>query len=124
MSSKRFFIQFAVTMLAYALCVAFSTSQIASLPDGAAKIALAMLPVIPMLAMATVIIRRLNAMDEMGRKIQLEALAVAFVCTAVTTFSYGFLETVGFPRLSAFMVWPVMGSVWCVATIIGARRYL
>ena len=67
--------------------------------------------------------RRLNAMDEMGRKIQLDALAVAFVCTALTTFSYGFLETAGFPRLSAFMVWPIMGGVWCVATIIGTRRY-
>ena len=112
MSVKRFLVEFAVTMLAYMLCVVVSSAYMSSMPNGAARVALALLPVIPM-----------NAMDEMGRKIQLDALAVAFVCTALTTFSYGFLETAGFPRLSAFMVWPIMGGVWCVATIIGTRRY-
>ncbi len=123
MSPKRFLMEFAVVMVVYILCVAVSSSLVQSMPDGAAKIALALLPVIPMIAMAVSIIRRLNAMDEMGRKIQLDALAVAFVCTALTTFSYGFLETAGFPRLSAFMVWPIMGGIWCVATIVGTRRY-
>lgn len=123
MSPKRFLMEFAVVMVVYILCVVVSSSLVRSMPDGVAKIALALLPVIPMIAMAVSIVRRVNAMDEMGRKIQLDALAVAFVCTALTTFSYGFLETAGFPRLSAFMVWPIMGGVWCVATIIGTRRY-
>lgn len=123
MSPKRFPMEFAVILLVYVLCVVVSSVYMSSIPDGVAKIALALLPVIPMIAMTVSIIRRLNAMDEMGRKIKLEALAVAFVCTALTTFSYGFLETAGFPRMSAFMVWPIMGGVWCVATIIGSRRY-
>lgn len=123
MSSKRFLVEFIVILLVYIGCVVVSSSSVRSMPDGAGKIALALLPVIPMIAMAVSIIRRLNSMDELGRKIQLEALAVAFVCTALTTFSYGFLETAGLPRLSAFMVWPIMGGVWCVATIIGTRRY-
>lgn len=123
MSTKRFLVEFIVILLVYIGCVVVSSSSVRSMPDGAAKIALALLPVIPMIAMAVSIIRRLNSMDELGRKIQLEALAVAFVCTALTTFSYGFLETAGLPRLSAFMVWPIMGGVWCVATIIGTRRY-
>src|SRR5471030_3415392 len=123
MSPKRFLMEFAVVMVVYILCVVVSSSLVRSMPDGVAKIALALLQVIPMIAMAVSIVRRVNAMDEMGRKIQLDALAVAFVCTALTTFSYGFLETAGFPRLSAFMVWPIMGGVWCVATIVGTRRY-
>jgi hypothetical protein len=123
MSTKRFLVEFIATLLLYVACVVISSSSVRAMPDGAAKIALALLPVIPMIAMAVSIIRRLNSMDELGRKIQLEALAVAFVCTALTTFSYGFLETAGLPRLSAFMVWPLMGGVWCVATIIGTRRY-
>lgn len=123
MSPKRFLVEFIAIVLLYVACVVISSSFVRSMPDGAAKIALALLPVIPIIAMAVSIIRRLNSMDELGRKIQLEALAVAFVCTALTTFSYGFLETAGLPRLSAFMVWPIMGGVWCVATIIGTRRY-
>lgn len=123
MSTKRFLVEFIAIVLLYIACVVISSSSVRAMPDGTAKIALALLPVIPMIAMAVSIIRRLNSMDELGRKIQLEALAVAFVCTALTTFSYGFLETAGLPRLSAFMVWPIMGGVWCVATIIGTRRY-
>lgn len=123
MSTKRFLVEFIAILLLYVACVVISSSSVRAMPDGVAKIALALLPVIPMIAMAVSIIRRLNSMDELGRKIQLEALAVAFVCTALTTFSYGFLETAGLPRLSAFMVWPIMGGVWCVATIIGTRRY-
>ncbi|WLH86815.1 hypothetical protein [Pseudomonas sp. FP2338] len=123
MSTKRFLVEFIAIVLLYIACVVISSASVRAMPDGAAKIALALLPVIPMIAMAVSIIRRLNSMDELGRKIQLEALAVAFVCTALTTFSYGFLETAGLPRLSAFMVWPIMGGVWCVATIIGTRRY-
>ncbi|KTB63391.1 MULTISPECIES: hypothetical protein [Pseudomonas] len=123
MSTKRFLVEFIAIVLLYFACVVISSSSVRAMPDGTAKIALALLPVIPMIAMAVSIIRRLNSMDELGRKIQLEALAVAFVCTALTTFSYGFLETAGLPRLSAFMVWPIMGGVWCVATIIGTRRY-
>lgn len=123
MSTKRFLVEFIAIVLLYIACVVISSSSVRAMPDGATKIALALLPVIPMIAMAVSIIRRLNSMDELGRKIQLEALAVAFVCTALTTFSYGFLETAGLPRLSAFMVWPIMGGVWCVATIIGTRRY-
>ena len=123
MSTKRFLVEFIAIVLLYVACVVISSASVRAMPDGAAKIALALLPVMPMIAMAVSIIRRLNSMDELGRKIQLEALAVAFVCTALTTFSYGFLETAGLPRLSAFMVWPIMGGVWCVATIIGTRRY-
>ena len=123
MSTKRFLVEFIAILLLYVACVVISSASVRAMPDGAAKIALALLPVIPMIAIAVSIIRRLNSMDELGRKIQLEALAVAFVCTALTTFSYGFLETAGLPRLSAFMVWPIMGGVWCVATIIGTRRY-
>ena len=123
MRPKRFLMEFIIILLVYMLCVGVSSAYVSSLPDGAGKIAWALLPVIPMLVMAVTIIRRLHAMDELGRKIQLEALAIAFVCTALTTFSYGFLETAGFPRLSAFLVWPLMGGVWCVATIVGTRRY-
>jgi hypothetical protein len=123
MSAKRFLMEFSAVLAVYIACVTVTGIYVSSIPDGPGKIGLALVPVIPMIAMAVTIIRQLGRMDEMGRKIQLEALAMAFVCTALITFSYGFLETAGFPRLSAFMVWPIMGGVWCLATITGTRRY-
>ena len=42
----------------------------------------------------------------------LEGLAVAAAVTAGLTLTYGFLESAGFPKLSMFWVWGVMGPVW------------
>ncbi|TBU72195.1 hypothetical protein DNK10_21850 [Pseudomonas daroniae] len=51
------------------------------------------------------------------------ALAITFVGTALLTFSYGFLEVAGFPRLSMFFVWPVLASLWALGTFAAWRRY-
>ncbi len=40
-----------------------------------------------------------------------ENVAIAAVITAGWTFTYGFLEGVGYPRLSMFSVWEVMGTI-------------
>ncbi|HHH7389147.1 TPA: hypothetical protein ACP2SZ_005232, partial [Escherichia coli] len=71
----------------------------------------------------TVVIRHIRHLDELARKVHLEGLAVAFVGTALITFSYGFLETAGFPRLSMFMVWSLMGPLWAVGSFFAWRRY-
>jgi hypothetical protein len=80
----------------------------------------------PMLAGGGVcwaILRHFRRVDELVRRIQFEALAFAFGGTALLTFSYGFLEGLGYPRLSMFAVWPVMAVLWCVGGLIARRRY-
>ena len=74
-------------------------------------------------AAAWVILRELRRMDELQRRIQLEALGFAFAGTALLTFSYGFLEGLGYPRLSMFTVWPVMAALWIVGLLMARRRY-
>jgi len=83
----------------------------------------ALLPMFAGAAVCWVIVRNLRRMDEMMRRVQFEALAVAFAGTALVTFSYGFLEGVGFPKLSLFVVWPLMAALWIVASVLCARRY-
>ncbi|MFK3642180.1 hypothetical protein [Pseudomonas protegens] len=121
MGTKRYFREFGLALLAYIACVLLSSHWLADMNPG--KIALALVPVVPMVAMALAVVRQLRRMDELARRIQLEALGLSFVCTALITFSYGFLETAGLPRLSMFYVWPVMGLVWALATVAGVRRY-
>ena len=50
----------------------------------------------------------------------LESLGIAFAITGALTFSYGFLETAGFPRLSMFTVWMVMGASWGAVNLVRA----
>nr|BFD43265.1 hypothetical protein FFPRI1PSEUD_47640 [Pseudomonas sp. FFPRI_1] len=123
MGSKRYYIEFSLALLAYIIAVLLSSHWLADLSPGPGKIALALVPVIPMVAMALAVVRQLRRMDELARRIQLEALGLSFVCTALITFSYGFLETAGLSRLSMFYVWPLMGLVWALATVAGTRRY-
>jgi len=123
MARYRFIYQFGLTMLAYLLSVVVS-SQLLTTPHGAfLSIAVALLPVPFLCLMATAVVRQLRRMDELGQRIQLEALGLAFVGSALITFSYGFLETAGFPRLSMFYVWPLMGSLWALGCVLGVRRY-
>lgn len=123
MSKRRFLYLFGFATLAYILSVIVS-SQLLAQPYGMpGSVAIALIPVPFLFLMAAAAVYQLRRMDELGQRIQLEALGLAFVASAVITFSYGFLETVGFPRLSMFYVWPLMGSLWALGCVLGVRRY-
>ena len=121
MTHKRFFLEL-LALVGYAAAVLISGQSLAGTEPGAGRV-FALLPVPPMVALALVVIRYLRRLDEMARRIHLEALALAFVGTALLTFAYGFLETTGFPKLSMFFVWPLMGAFWAIGCVLGLRRY-
>ncbi len=45
------------------------------------------------------VVRDMRRLDEMYLRIQFEALGFAFAASALLTFTYGFLETVGAPHI-------------------------
>lgn len=92
-------------------------------PGGGLKLAINLIPILGTPAVAWVILRQLWRMDELQRRIQLDGIAIAFVCTALITFGWGFAEAGGLPHLSAFAVWPIMGGCWALGSLLAARRY-
>jgi len=63
-------------------------------------------------------------MDELQRKIQLEAMAFAFALTAVLSLAYGFLELfANFPEVNWVWVWPLLGACQAAGIVMGRRRY-
>ncbi|MGZ3182536.1 MAG: hypothetical protein ACXU8N_08855 [Telluria sp.] len=86
--------------------------------NGVARTALLVLPMLGFLAAMWAIVRQFARMDEYVRRFQLENMAMAGAVTAGWTFTYGFLENAGYPHLSMFTVWPVMGAVWGALCII------
>lgn len=64
------------------------------------------------------IVRHFGRMDEYIRRMQLENIAIAAAVTAGLSFTYGFLETAGFPKLSMFSVWVTMGSAWALVNLL------
>jgi hypothetical protein len=84
---------------------------------------IALSPMVPAAATAWIVLRELRRMDELQRRIQLEAIGFAFAGAAILTFSYGFLEGLGYPRLSMFTVWPMLAVLWLVGLALARRRY-
>jgi hypothetical protein len=87
------------------------------------RIPLALTPVIPIVFAMIAYMRFMSRMDELQRRIQFEALAFSFGSSALLTFSYGFLENVGFPHISLTFVFPLMIALWGIGGAIASRRY-
>jgi hypothetical protein len=73
---------------------------------------MALIPLIPAGFALVAYLRFLRRMDELGRRIQLEALAFGFGAARMLTLAYGFLENSGFPQLSYIWVFPTMIALW------------
>lgn len=93
--------------------VLFGTLSIANrIEPGTARTLLLMAPMIPVMLAVWAIARQFRRTDEFVRLQNLESVAIAAGVTAGWTLTYGFLENAGYPKLSMFWVWPVMGFVW------------
>ncbi|SEN30227.1 hypothetical protein SAMN05428959_1011089 [Duganella sp. CF517] len=79
---------------------------------GPLKTAALMCPMTGFVLMIWAIARHIGRMDEYQRIVMLETFALAAALTAAVTFTYGFMENAGYPRLSMFYVWGVMGFSW------------
>jgi hypothetical protein len=86
--------------------------------DGALRTAILVTPMVGFGLMIWAIARHIARIDEYLRREMLETFAIASSITAALSFTYGFLETAGFPRLSMFSVWIVMGGAWCLVGIV------
>ena len=108
--------ELAGAMLLYMAVLFGSITFAKSMPEGLARTLLLLSPAIPVMLAVWVIARHFRRMDEFVRLRSLEGLALAAAITAGLTFTYGFLEGAGFPKLSMFWVWGVMGGSWAVIT--------
>ncbi|MES2125944.1 MAG: hypothetical protein V4463_01610 [Pseudomonadota bacterium] len=96
----------------YALLLVVALRVGPGMADGALRTLVLASPMIGFLAALWAVVRQFGRMDEYLRRTMLENLAVAAAVTAGWTFTYGFLENAGYPRLSMFTIWPAMGAVW------------
>lgn len=109
----------------YAVLLLASIRYGRPLPDGMLRTVVLLSPMIGFGLMIRAIARHVARIDEYQRLRMLESVALAFAITGAVTFSYGFLETAGYPKLSMFAVWIVMGASWALVNFVrgvAARR--
>jgi hypothetical protein len=104
-------------MMSLALYIVLLTCSIKfgrPMADSVLRTALLASPMLGFLGMIWAIARHVRSIDEYLRQFMLETWAIAAGLTAAATFSYGFLETAGFPHVSMFAVWMIMCGAWAI----------
>jgi hypothetical protein len=119
----RYYLEVYAAIAIYILLAVICLPLVHSVGSPTAQLLLALAPGIGVLGMAIAIARWILSADEYQRQRLLEAVAVGGAITAVWTMIYGFLEQVGFPRLSMFWVWPVMALTWGAWSLIIKLRH-
>ena len=123
-ASKTYTREFFTAMVAYAVVLIASVFLIKHSPSSVWwHIPLALTPMIPLLFALRAFLRFFQRMDELQRRIQLEAFAFSFGVTCLVTFSYGLLEYAGFPAFSWIWILPFMMFLWHIGAAIASRRY-
>lgn len=122
-AGKTYLIQFSGAMTLYVIVLSLSATLVQRLGDTPWRIPLALLPMIPVGFGMLAFLRFFRAMDELQKRIQLDALAFGFGTTGLLTFSYGLLQTAGLPEVSFVFVFPLMIALWGFGTIRATMRY-
>ena len=123
-AGRRYLVEFGGGIAAYAVVLLVTVALLNNMEAGSGwRVPLALAPMVPVVFVLFAFVRYFGRMDELQRRVQLEALAFAFGGTALLTFGYGFLQLVGFPRVSWFFVWPIMGVLWMAGKARADRRY-
>lgn len=116
-------LEFGLAILAYMMVLVGSVTVLQANPDAAWRYYVAVLPVLPAGFVIWLFVRALARLDEMQKRIQMQAFGFVLGTTGLLTFGYGFLEGAGLPHLSWIFVLPFMAVLWGAGTAIFSWRY-
>ncbi len=109
---NKYLLEFGGAIGLYLVVLFISLSFAKSMEPGKSQTLLLLAPVLPVMLAVWAIARQFRRMDEFVRLRGLESIAIGAAVTAGVTFTYGFLELAGFPKLSMFCVLPLFAFVW------------
>ena len=86
-------------------------------------IPIALLPILAIALALSSAMRYVRGMDELHRKMHLEALAFAFCSQWFILIAYGFLRLAGITLFEADLLAPIMMLLWCFGLLLAMWRY-
>ncbi len=116
--NRAYYLELAGSLIVYAVMLTASAKFGRPMAEGALRTAVLLSPMIGFLLMVWAFARHLNRVDEYVRKFTLDSIALAAALTAGLTFTYGFMETAGYEKLSMFIVWMVLGGSFGVINCV------
>lgn len=120
--NKRYFNWFIVSIILYAIVLFAILPLLDTFEESPLRYLFASAPIIPTLMALISYLRWIRGADEMMRRMYSEAFAISAIVTGFLTFSYGFLELVGFPKFGTLWFFPTMIMIWGIALAVLNRR--
>ena len=121
---KRYYREFFIAMGSYIIAVIVSTMALDTFEFAkSVQIVVVIVPVIPTFFVMVAILRALRDSDELIQRIQLQAVVFSALTTGLITFTYGFLENIGFPHFPTIWVLPIMFALWGLSLGYFNKRY-
>jgi len=84
---------------------------------------ISVIPVIPVGFGMFAFLSHLRTMDELQRRIQLDAVGFSVVLTSLISFALGMLETAGLPSIGLVWVMPMLIGFWGIGLRFAGKRY-
>ena len=122
-AQRIYTIQVALLMLCYVVVLCISLRAIPLVSDQRIRILIALTPVVPIVFVLGSMIQLLSRVDEMWRRIHLEAAALAAGMTAMLAATCGFLQNVGMPPLSGFWTFGALDVFYVISVLFLRWRY-
>ena len=122
---RRFRYGFIIATLAYVGLVHLSDFVLDANPGASWRYAIAVLPAVPVAVCVVALVPYYHRLlDELQQRIQLEAIAFAFLGALIIAFVYGLLELAGLPGIAWKWAWVLMVALWVIGDWLARRRRL
>ena len=122
-NNKRYLKEFGGSMAAYSAIVPVSMWMLRGHEHTPLGYGIAFLPIIPSAFALWAFLRMFRGLDELQRRIQLEAVAFSFLATCLITLTWAFQQNAGLPRFDVSWVAPLLIALWGLGLGIAKRRY-
>jgi hypothetical protein len=120
--AKKYGSELGISLVIYMIVLFGSITIARPMEDGWLRTLIVLMPTLPFFGAFWAIIRHFRRMDEYMRVWILEVIALAGGITALFSFSYGFLEGMGYPKLSGFIIYVIFMGSWGLITLV--RKFI
>jgi hypothetical protein len=116
--NRRYLRELSAAIVLYTVMLVATIKLGRPMAEGTLRTLVLLTPMLGFFGMVWAIARHLQRVDEYIRQFTLENIGIAAAVTAGITFTYGFMETAGYDKLSMFSVWMMLCGTWGLATCV------
>lgn len=116
--------RFSLALVAYIILVLICTTLVNQMDkDNNLRYLLIILPMIPVGFGFSVFMTFVRQIDELQQNIHFQGFAFSLGVTGLITFTLGFLEIAGLPKIGMIWVFPMIIALWGIGSAIARRPY-